>query len=130
MNALFIFITSISLLTPFSILNTGLNTTKIAFEGKQIEVEHLVKGSLDLYISHNYEKRWVTGPRAKKTKQELVVRYFLKIGNKIEKLTPLNYKKLIKRHLVNATLLHQELGKKGFRFENIPSMIDYYNRFY
>ena len=41
-----------------------------------------------------------------------------------------NYKNVIKTQLDEAGDLHKKLGKKGFQFENVPSMIVYYNHFY
>ena len=41
-----------------------------------------------------------------------------------------NYKPLVKKYLPKAKGLHKKLGKPGFQYENLPSMILYYNRFF
>ncbi|MEM1220511.1 MAG: hypothetical protein AAGH79_16435, partial [Bacteroidota bacterium] len=45
-------------------------------------------------------------------------------------LKPGNYKKCIRRYLPEAQDLHRRLGKRGFRYKNVPQMIRFYNRFY
>lgn len=47
-----------------------------------------------------------------------------------EPITHTNYKSIIPKFLPEAKFLHKKLGQVGFRFENIPSMILYYNRFF
>ena len=56
-------------------------------------------------------------------------RFFIRHENEIVEVTPLNYKKLIVNCLPDAPELHKRLGKRGFRFENLPYMIAFYNKF-
>lgn len=111
---------------PVSLTN---ELVKIHYQGTEMWVKHVVQGPLDLYLDHQYVRKRVTGPRYRKQKTELVERYFLKVGGRIKKLTPYNYKRMIRRYLPEADHLHARLGQVGFRYENIDYMIQYYNDF-
>lgn len=102
---------------------------KIQYQNDEMWVRHVVKGKYDLFVNHEYIRKRVTGPRYRKQKTELVERFFLKVNHRIVKLTPYNYKRLIKRHLPDAHHLHARLGDVGFRYENMDHMIRYYNEF-
>lgn len=54
--------------------------------------------------------------------------YYIGTDLEVEAITVNNYKRLVKQYLPNATELHRRLGKRGFRFENLPSMVLYYNK--
>lgn len=54
--------------------------------------------------------------------------FYIGTSNEVEQINSGNYKRLVKKYLPNAPDLHQRLGKRGFRFENLPSMILYYNK--
>lgn len=102
---------------------------RIHYQNTELWVQHVVKGPVDLYLSHDYIEKRVTGPRYRKQKTELVERYFLRIDDRIIKLTPYNYKRLIRRHMPQARHLLTRLGQVGFRYENMDHMIRYYNEF-
>lgn len=102
---------------------------KIHYQNDELWVQHVVKGRYDLFVNHEYIRKRVTGPRYRKQKTELVERYFLKVDDRIVKLTPYNYKRLLKRYLPDADHLHMRLGQVGFRYENMDHMIRYYNQF-
>lgn len=102
---------------------------KLHYKGVDFHAKHLVKGDLNLYVSHQYEKKKVMGPNYRKHKTVYVKRYFLKFRDRMEKLTPYNYKKMLRKCLPNAPDLHRRLGKPGFRYENLVSIIRYYNEF-
>ena len=54
--------------------------------------------------------------------------FYIGTNNEVEQINSGNYKRMVKKYLPNAQELHQRLGKRGFRFENLPSMILYYNK--
>lgn len=54
--------------------------------------------------------------------------FYIGTNEEVEQINAGNYKRLIKKHLPNALELHKRLGKRGFRFENVPSMVLYYNK--
>lgn len=54
--------------------------------------------------------------------------YYIGFNKEVEEINSRNYKQLIKKYLPEVKDLHQRLGKRGFRYENIPSMILYYNK--
>ena len=54
--------------------------------------------------------------------------FYIGFGNKVEAITPGNYKKLIKKYFIAVPELVQRVGKRGFRYKNVPSMILHYNK--
>lgn len=114
---------------PKPLLFANDDLVKIHYKGTDVLAKHLVKGDMNLYVSNQYEEKKVFGPKYRKHKTVYVKRYFLKFRNQVEKVTPYNYKKILKRYLPNAPELHRRLGKPGFRYENLPSIIRYYNEF-
>lgn len=96
-------------------------------DGEEIAVEPLIIGEVGLYRRAYNESQVhleVIGPELRVVKH----RYFIG-GDVIEEINFDNYRELIKKYLANAPELHRKLGRSGFRHENIPSMIVYYNRF-
>lgn len=114
---------------PEPLLFANDDLVKIHYKGTDLLAKQLVKGHLNLFVSNQYEKKKVFGPMYRKHKSVYVKRYFLQSGDKIEKVSPYNYKKVLKRFLPNAPELHRRLGKPGFRYENISSIVRYYNEF-
>lgn len=100
---------------------------KLMADGEKIAVEPLIIGEVSLYRQAYDESQVhleVIGPELRMVKY----RYFIG-GDAIEEINLDNYRQLIKKYLANAPEIHQKLGRSGFRHENIPSMIVYYNRF-
>lgn len=114
---------------PEPLLFANDDLVKIHYKGSDVLAKHLVKGDMNLYVSNQYEEKKVFGPKYRKQKTVYVKRYFLKFKDQIEKVTPYNYKKILKKCLPNAPELHRRLGKPGFRYENLPSIVRYYNEF-
>ncbi|PHN07117.1 hypothetical protein [Flavilitoribacter nigricans] len=114
---------------PEPLLFANDDLVKIHYKGSDFLARQLVKGNLNLFVSNQYEKKKVFGPRYRHQKIVYVKRYFLKFRDQIEKLSPYNYKRILRRCLPNAPALHRRLGKPGFRYENIPSIIRFYNEF-
>lgn len=114
---------------PTSSLSAHDELIQLHYEGETVMAKQLVKGHLDLFVSTQYEEKRVTGPQYRKQKTAYVKRYFLKYDDVVEKITPYNYKKILRRHLPDAPELHQRLGRPGFRYENLSSIIRYYNTF-
>ena len=54
--------------------------------------------------------------------------FYIGFGSKVEVVTPGNYKKLVKKYFTAAPELVHRVGKRGFRYKNLPSMILYYNK--
>lgn len=46
----------------------------------------------------------------------------------IEAITPSNFKRIAKKYFANAPELASSIGKKGFRYKNLPTIILYYNK--
>ena len=102
----------------------------LKFNGKLISVTHEVKGPLNLFQSIKLVKQADTsGVGSLVIETSELVTYYLMVEGVLHEINDSNYKKQIKKHLPNATDLHKRLGKLGFRFENIPDMIQFYNKF-
>lgn len=54
--------------------------------------------------------------------------YYLGNGQEVEVVTPTNLKKLAKKYFVDTPELLKRIGKRGFRYENLPSMVLYHNK--
>ncbi|MFK7983113.1 MAG: hypothetical protein AB8G86_24250 [Saprospiraceae bacterium] len=54
--------------------------------------------------------------------------FYIGFGDNVEAITPGNFKKLVKKYFSDAPELTQRIGKRGFRYKNLPSMILYYNK--
>lgn len=101
--------------------------SKRTVDGEKLVVEPLIIGEVSLYRQAYEESEVrleVIGPELHVVKH----RYFIG-GDVIEEINFDNYRPLIKKYLAKAPEIHQKLGRSGFRHENIPSMIVYYNRF-
>lgn len=95
-----------------------------------VAADHIVKGPLNLFV-YSYERPETidTGLRVVPAGTVREQRFFLGVNGEVIEITSGNYKKIIKRHLPNAKDLHKRLGKVGFRFQNISSMVEFYNNF-
>ena len=54
--------------------------------------------------------------------------FYIGIGSEAEAITPSNYKRLAKKYFETTPELTERIGKRGFRYKNLPSMILYYNK--
>ncbi|MEM6319901.1 MAG: hypothetical protein AAF960_19675 [Bacteroidota bacterium] len=45
-----------------------------------------------------------------------------------ELITPANFRKLAKKYFADTPELSKRIGKRGFRYENLPFMILYHNK--
>jgi hypothetical protein len=124
------FVTFSLLTLPFASVQANNNPVTLMIEGVATPAVHLVAGEINLYVVYRTEVQMIpvndfhyrTGTVESST-------FFIGVGEQLEELKPSNYKKIIRRHLANAPYLHKHLGKPGFRYENIPYMIEFYNRF-
>ena len=116
------FLLSLYALAPFN--PNYQNSVFIHYQGVELEVKQITKGQLILYMAKELK---TTGPPRALARKKKVKRYYLKVGGNIVKLTPHNYKKLIRQHLPELKELHQSLGRIGFRYQQIPFMVAHYN---
>lgn len=54
--------------------------------------------------------------------------FYIGHGNKVEAITPSNFKRIAKKYFAKAPELAKRIGKRGFRYKNLPAMILYYNK--
>lgn len=98
--------------------------------GRLIWAEPIIAGEISLYregyVEESLEQigiNWYT------TENKIAYRYW--IGKDLlTEVNSTNYRALVKKYLPEASKLHKKLGKYGFRFENLPSMVLYYNNFF
>ena len=116
------------LLSTFGRANNDL--VMIRVENHLLKAEHVVKGPLNLYVYTYMKPETIdTGLRTVAAGVSEAKRYFLGVDGKIVEVSPSNFKRAVKQYLPNAKYLHKRLGKVGFRFENLASMIKFYNNF-
>lgn len=108
-------------------LNTEGMKKKLTIAGEIILVTPIVEGSVGLYQEYIAVNDL---PKTSKIDTETTFdqqfRYWVGT-NSLHRITPENYKDLVKQLLTNSTGLHKRLGSKGFRFENLPSMVWHHN---
>ena len=107
------------------------DSIRLIVNGVRINALKVVDGPIKLYACSFYERQLPAfgGPGPVVVQVERVERYFLAIADQFIEVHPHRYKKIIKEYLPHAPALHKRLGKPGFRYENMPSMIQFYNRF-
>ncbi len=54
--------------------------------------------------------------------------FYIGIGQEAEAITPGNFKRLAKKYFSNSPELVERIGKRGFRYRNLPSMIIFFNK--
>ena len=98
---------------------------KSRVDGKMIVVQPIITGAVGLYRqAYEREEVDVLGIPTVVTR----FRYYLG-KDQVEELSRDNYRELVRKYLADAPELHRKLGRIGFRYENVPSMIIYYNRY-
>ena len=97
----------------------GIRTNK----GDLIWVEPLLEGTISLY------REAIKEATTSALDSETSFKYWIE-SYEIKEINRLQYKSILKEYLPEAKTLHQNFGKPGFKFENIPSMLIYYNQFF
>jgi len=111
--------------------NEPILVTKVIGEEKEmVFMNKVVDESISLY----YETTPITEYSWTKkdgfiasTIKEIEV-FYIGIGTKVEHINTGNFKRLLEKYLPNAQGLHKRIRKKGFKFENLPSIILFYNK--
>ncbi|MEM6320212.1 MAG: hypothetical protein AAF960_21265, partial [Bacteroidota bacterium] len=117
---------------PLGVTYTGEDAhTTVSLEmtnGETVEVTKVSKGPLGLYTrmvlveeDNLYDPFFpVLGP-------DSVAQFYIG-GETVERIGMDNFEPIIKREMADATLIVDNLGREGFRYENLWSMVYYYNR--
>lgn len=133
---------SLSILFLFSCQTTSpLTATKIieqsypvikmkTLSGEEVCITKISGGELSLY------KRMVSiseanlyDPFFPAIAPDSVVQYYIGY-DLVERIGVDNFEYVIRRTMSDAPLIIDNLGRDGFRYENLPSMVYYYNNFY
>ena len=112
--------------------NNGLERI-IVSDGQPIWVEPMIKGFISLYrepvVPQNSMLTNNTSWSTNHEDGEPSCRYW--IGRQqFSLITNMNYKQVVRSIFSEANDLHEKLGNRGFRFENLPSMVIYYNSYF
>ena len=101
---------------------------KYLADGQSAWVEPVVTGRVDLYRRPDWIRQ-TPDPSRRGRQPAFQLGYQYLIGRDTLAVVDLyNYKKMVRRLLPEAAYLHRKLGRQGFRFENLPQMLTYYNR--
>lgn len=97
--------------------------------GELLELDVIVNGPIQ-YFKHTsegeaflYEEAYV-GELGKVTKHYIGKQQF----EVVEPITKSNYKKILRSYFYDAPDLLGQLGKKGYRFKDLPKWIEFYNK--
>ena len=125
----FILLVFMILVTCAASFGMQKDSVLIIHEGQRLIGLKVLDGELNLYAVKDYfiETEFAYG--AFEAKEKKIIRYFLECEKEVKEVTVKNYKEIVKKYLPNAPDLHERLGKKGFRFENIYYMVRFYNQF-
>lgn len=91
-----------------------------------------IDGVIQLYstVKEVYETVVVNEDHIRQVKTGIIKEYY--IGNNstevVEMIIPGNFKKVAKKYFSNTPELAKRIGKRGFRYENLPFMILYHNK--
>lgn len=113
----------------FSQAGASDSISKMVIDGNEIVLEKVIDGVVALYrLAYQDEDLFETLGILSPV-YETKYLYFIGNSEGTKAINGGNYKDLIPQYLKNAPELYRRLGRNGFRFENLPSMIIYYNRF-
>lgn len=104
------------------------SVSKMIIDGNEVVLEKVIEGEITLYRQAYQEEDLFETLGILSPVYETKYRYFIG-GEEIVAIDGGNYKTLIHKYLKNAPELYSRLGRRGFRFKNLPSMLMYYNRF-
>ncbi len=111
--------------------NEPTMVTKVIGNDTEIVYMHnVVQGPINLFSESTPITAYIwtkeNGFEAVTTKEVDV--FYIGIGSKVEQINAGNYNRLLKKYLPNSPKLHKRIGKKGFSYKDLPTIISYYNR--
>lgn len=125
----FLTLLSVQTIAVFSQAGTSDFILKVIIDGNEIVLKKVIEGEAALYRQAYQDEDLFETLGILSPVYETKYCYFIGNDEGIEAIYSGNYKELIPQYLKNAPELYSRLGRNGFRFENLPSMIIYYNRF-
>ncbi|MEZ5083951.1 MAG: hypothetical protein R2750_10965 [Bacteroidales bacterium] len=98
-------------------------------KGKKLLVEVAIEGSVSLYVHESKYLKATIPEDPMESYTETKKSYFIGTENKdvIQELTFANYKELLLAELIDCPKLADNIGKKGYRFANLDTIIDKHN---
>lgn len=102
--------------------------TKTILSGQQVKVAPLVEGTISLYYRMiPISQANLYNPFFPDNEPAEVAQYFIGKGELI-RIDEWNYERIIKQVMKDTPELTKQLGRQGFRFENLKQMVAFYNR--
>lgn len=137
MNQKILLLLAASILSNLTLLgnNDTISLKKVDKEPVKVSMDLEINGAIKLYsvLKDNSEEsteiiyttsddafiNWVLHPDKD---------FYISDGSEIEMITPSNFKRMAKKYFAANPKLVERIGKRGFRYKNLPSMIMYYNK--
>lgn len=102
--------------------------TKTILSGQQVKIAPLVEGTMSLYYRMiPISQANLYTPFFPDNEPAEVVQYFIGKGELV-RIDEWNYERIIKRVMKDTPELTKQLGRQGFRFENLKQMVAFYNQ--
>ena len=141
MKQIILLVTAIILINSNLIGNTTLNTDGTIYYKKSISAKENmnleIDGTIQLYSLLKEDIELIDTeaiPNVNRTvTSEFTLAYnrdyFIGFGDdKVEAITPMNFKKVANKYFSDVPELAEMLGKTGFRYKNLPTIILFYNK--
>jgi len=113
--------------------NNPIAVLKKVSDSKKIELLIVeIDGPIQLFskVVDTYELVEVNANSYREVKTGVLKHYY--IGNneseEVEYVISANFKKVAKKYFKDTPVLAKKIGKRGFRYENLPFMILYHNK--
>jgi len=128
MKAKTIFFLTVLLFGSF-LYATSHPVEKINKNGKKVFLNTVAEGSIDLYEREVAVLKPTIPEDPMESYTEMQTSYYISKNNfeNIQELNNSNYKKILKSIMADKPDLAKEIGKKGYRYKDIESMVQAYN---
>ena len=91
-----------------------------------------IDGPIQLYskVIDVYETVVIGANNVRQVKTGVIKEYYIGTNSagEVEMILPANFKKVAKKYFADTPELGKRIGKRGFRYENLPFMILYHNK--
>jgi hypothetical protein len=120
-----VFSAALSFFITFAFANDELHT--ITWEGQEIKAQLEVKGQISLY-STQVAQAVPFSESYNPTDQETAFFILPKNGEAAIRLYRFNYKKILREHLASKPEIANQIGSKGYRYDDIQAILQAYNQ--
>ena len=137
MNNKISYFLSIIIFTPIALFANKTPMLVTTLQGANLEEVSMnleIDGAIKLYsvVNEDDEGKEIIHTRKENAFTNWVLHpykyFYIGTGSETEMITLANYKRLVKKYFTATPELIKLLGKRGFRYKNLPSMILYHNK--